>query len=172
MSESAGGRATARGRAGERGDSLIEVMLTVALLGIGFVAILNSVSSSMTISSGSRVRSHADALLVRYAENLIAVPYEPCSGGAGPYATAATSAIPSTDLPDGITVGAPGTAPPQSNAFELSISSVGYWNGDLSPATFSSTCPPSDPGSEELTLLVHAGDGSYNETMIIVKRAS
>jgi len=147
-------------------------MLTVALLGIGFVAILNSVGSSMTISSESRVRSHADELLVRYAENLIAAPYEPCSGSSGPYASAATSAIPTTDLPDGITVGAPGTAPAQANAFELSISSVAYWNGDLSPATFSSTCPPSDPGSQELALLVQTGDGSFHRTMMIVKRAS
>jgi len=164
--------APSRRRASERGDSLIEIMLAVALLGIGFVAILNSVGSTMTTSTGSRVRSHADELLVRYAENLIAAPYEACSGGSGPYASAATSAIPTTDLPDGITVGAPGTAAARSNAFELSISSVAYWNGDVSPATFSSTCPPTDRGSQELMLLVHAGDGSFNRTMMIVKRAS
>ena len=56
-------------------------------------------------------------------------------------------------------------------AFELSIVSIGYWNGDLSPATFSTTCPSTDLGSQELTLRVHAGDGSFDRQMMIVKRA-
>ena len=125
----------------------------------------------MRLSGVSREESHADQLLVRYAENLVAVPYEACSSGSTPYVGAATSAIPSTNLPDGITVGAPGTVVSSPKAFALSVQAIGYWNGDLTPATFSSTCPSSDHGSQELTLDVHAGDGSFDRTTMIVKRA-
>ena len=146
------------------------MLITVSIVGLGVVAIVTTMGSTFRLSGASRTSSHADQMLVRYAENLLAAPYQQCTSGSTPYAAAATSAIPSGNLPDGITVGAPGAAGAQPNAFELSISSVSYWNGDLSPATFSTTCPPSDPGSEELTLLVHAGDGSVDRVMTIVKR--
>jgi hypothetical protein len=145
--------------------------MTVSIVGLGVVAIITSVGSTMRLSGVSRVQSHADQLLVRYAENLIAVPYEACASGSTPYAAAATSAIPSANLPDQVTTGGPGTAGTSPNGFELSIQSIGYWNGDVSPATFSATCPPSDLVSQELTLLVHAGDGSADRTATIVKRA-
>jgi Tfp pilus assembly protein PilV len=169
--DGSGARIARRWRAaGARGESLIEVLITVSIVGLGVVAIITSVGSTFRLAGVSREESQADQVLSRYAENLIAVPYEGCTSGATPYTAAATSAIPSTNLPDGITVGAPGTVAARPNAFALSISSVAYWNGDLSPATFSTTCPPSDPGSQELTLLVHAGDGSLDRNMTIVKR--
>ena len=145
--------------------------MTVSIVGLGVVAIITSVGSTMRLSGVSREQSHADQLLVRYAENLIAVPYEACTSGSTPYTAAATSAIPSSNLPDQVTTGGPGTAGTSPSGFELSIQSIGYWNGDVSPATFSATCPPSDLGSQELTLLVHAGDGSADRTATIVKRA-
>jgi hypothetical protein len=148
------------------------VLITVSIVGLGVVAIITSVGSTMRLSGVSREESHADQILVRYAENLIAAPYEACSAGSTPYSAAATSAIPTTNLPDNITVGAPGSAAATANAFELSISSIAYWNGDISPATFSTTCPSSDLGSQELTLHVHAGDGTFDRDTMIVKRAS
>jgi Tfp pilus assembly protein PilV len=160
-----------RYRFGARGESLIEVLITVSIVGIGVVAIITSVGSTFRLSGVSREESHADQVLVRYAENLLAVPYQACAPGSPPYGAAATSAIPSTNLPDGITVGAPGTVAASPSAYELSIQSIGYWNGDLSPATFSAPCPASDPGSQQLTLDVRAGDGSLDRTLMIVKRA-
>jgi len=145
--------------------------MTVTIVGLGVVAIVTAVGSTLRLSGVSRVGTHADQLLVRYAENLTAVPYQACTSGSTPYVAAATSAIPSTNLPDHITVGGPGTAAARADAFELSINSIAYWNGDLSPATFSTTCPSSDLGSQELTLRVHAGDGSFDHTLMIVKRA-
>ena len=112
------------GDAAERGESLIEVLITVSIVGLGVVAIITAVGSTFRLSGVSREESHADQVLVRYAENLIAVPYQACTSGSPPYAAAATSAIPSTNLPDGITVGAPGTVAASPTAFELSIQSV------------------------------------------------
>jgi Tfp pilus assembly protein PilV len=156
----------------ERGESLIEVLITVSIIGLGVVAIITATASTFSLSGVSRVGSHADQVLVRYAESLSALPYEPCTAGSTPYSTTASSAIPSSNLPDGITVGPPGSAGSSSGAFELSIVSVTYWNGDLTPATFSATCPTTDRGSQELTLRVHAGDGSFDRQMMIVKRAA
>jgi Tfp pilus assembly protein PilV len=161
-----------RRRFGTRGESLIEVLITVSIVGLGVVAIITSAGSTFRLSGVSREESQADQMLVRYAENLIAVPYQACTSGPVPYNAAAISAIPSTNLPDGITVGAPGTVAARPDAFALSIQSVSYWNGDLSPATFSTTCPATDLGSQQLALLVHAGDGSLDRTMMIVKRTS
>lgn len=155
-----------------RGESLIEVLITVSIVGLGVVAIVTSVGSTFRLSGVSREESEADQVLVRYAENLVAVPYQACTSGSVPYGAAAISAIPSTNLPDGITVAAPGSAAARPDAFELSIESVSYWSGDVAPATFSTTCPASDLGSQELTVLVHAGDRSLDRTMTIVKRRS
>ncbi len=153
----------------ECGESLIEVLITVSIVGLGVVAIISSVGATFQLSSTSRVGTNADQLLVRYAENLSAVSYEPCTSGT-PYATAATSAIPATNLPTGVTAGAPGTAAASANAFELSVESISYWNGDLAPATFTSTCPATDAGSQQLTLRIQSGDGSLDRRMMIVKR--
>lgn len=155
----------------ERGETLIEVLMTVSIVAVGVVALITSIGSTFRLSGTSRVAEHGDQLLVRYAENLTAVPYEACTPGVTPYQAAATSAVPPANLPDGVTAGAPGTAAGQPTAFELSISSIGYWNGDVSPATFSTTCPGSDRGSQQLTLFVHAGDGSFDRRLMIVKRA-
>jgi Tfp pilus assembly protein PilV len=171
MNRTSGARRTRRRRQNERGESLIEILIALSIVSLGVIGILTAIGSTSRLSGVSREGSHADQLLVRYAENLIAAPYATCSSGVAPYGAAATSAIPSTNLPDGITAGAPGTAAASPTAFELSIESVSYWNGDLAPATFSATCPATDLGSQELTLLVHAGDGSFDRTMTIVKRA-
>ena len=160
-----------RRAAGEGGETLIEVLITVSIVAVGVVALIASIGSTFRLSGTSRVAEHGDQLLVRYAENLTAVPYEACAAGVTPYQAAATSAVPSTNLPDGITAGAAGTAAGQPTAFEVSISSISYWNGDVSPATFSTTCPGSDRGSQQLTLFVHAGDGSFDRHLMIVKRA-
>jgi hypothetical protein len=166
-----GARSARRARAsGQRGELLIELLVTVAIVGLGVVAIIAGVGSTARLSGVSRVGTRGDQIITRYAENLSAVAYEACTSGT-PYTGAATSAIPATNLPDGVAVGAPGTAAATSDAYELSIESVGYWNGDLTPATFTSTCPPSDRGSQQLTLLVHAGDNSFDRRMTIVKRA-
>ena len=172
MNRTSEARSARRRRRGhERGESLIEILIAISIVGLGVVGILTAIGSTSRLSGVSREGSHADQVLVRYAENLIAAPYATCSSGVAPYAAAATSAIPSTNLPDGITVGAAGTVAASPTAFELSVESVAYWNGDLTPATFSTTCPTTDLGSQELTLLVHAGDGSFARTMTIVKRA-
>ena len=161
-----------RHRFGARGESLIEVLITVSIVGIGVVAII-TVGGLDVSTLGREPRGVRTPTRCSFAMRRTCSPsrIEACAPGSTPYAAAATSAIPSTNLPDGITVGAPGTVAASPMAYELSIQSIGYWNGDLSPATFSTTCPSTDPGSQQLTLDVHAGDGSFDRTLMIVKRA-
>ncbi len=158
-----------RGR-GQRGETLVELLVTIAIISIGVVAIVTAIGSTFNWASSSRAASHSDQLLVRYAEALAAVPYEPCNPGSTPYTGAAVAAIPATDLPDGVTVGTPGSVAATSDAFELSIDSVMFWNGDVAPATFTSNCPSPDSGSQALTVRVRAGDGSFDRSTTIVKR--
>ncbi len=167
------GHPTVRARFGarsHRGETLVELLVTISIVSIGVVAIVTAIGSTFNWASSRRAASHSDQLLVRYAEALTAVPYEPCTAGSAPYAGAAVAAIPSTDLPDGVIVGAPGSVPATPEAFELSVQSVTYWNGDIAPATFASACPSPDSGSQSLTVRVRAGDGSFDRTTTIVKR--
>lgn len=159
-------------RRGEGGESLIEILITVTIIGIGMVGIVTAFSSSFRFTTTTRQHAQADQVLTQYAENLVAAPYEACtSGGATPYGSAAVSAIP-TNLPDDVTAGTPGSVADETSAFELNVQSVGYWNGDLAPATFAGSCPSTDRGSQQLTLRLRAGDESYERTLVIAKRAS
>jgi Tfp pilus assembly protein PilV len=159
-------------RRGERGESLIEILLTVTIIGIGMVGIVTAFSSSFRFTTTNRQHAQADQVLTQFAENVVALPYEPCTdGGPAPYETTAVGAIP-TNLPGSVTAGPPGSAADETNAFELSVQSVAYWNGDLSPATFATNCPTADPGSQQLTLELRSGDDSFRRTLVIAKRAS
>ncbi len=154
----------------QAGETLIELLVTIAIVSIGVVTIVTAIGSTFNWVTNSRTASHSDQLLVRYAEALSAVAYEPCTSGTTPYTAAAIVAVPSTALPDGIVAGSPGSVAETAEAFELSIDSVTYWNGDLAPATFSTTCPSPDSGSQALTIRARAGDGSIDRTITIVKR--
>jgi Tfp pilus assembly protein PilV len=155
----------------EAGELLIEVLVTVSIISIGVVGIMSSLGSSVRLSSVSRAAAQADQLLVRYAENLAAQPYEPCTDGSA-YEKASAVSIPASDLPAGISVGAYGTAPVSDFAFEMTIESVSYWNGDTSPATFTTTCPKQDAGTQQLTLAVRTGDQTVSRRLTIVKRVA
>jgi len=155
----------------QAGESLIEVLATITIVSICVIGLVASLGMNFVFSSSNHVAQHGHQVLLRYAESIAAEPYQPCSGGGGtPYSAAGVNDIPQTNLPDGIQVGAPGTVSAAPTSFELSISSVKYWNGDSVPATFTATCPGSDPGFQQLVLLAHAGDGSYDERITLWKR--
>ena len=111
-------------------------------------------------------------MLVRYADALVAVPYEACHAGTTPYLGAAVSAIPTSGLPVGVTSGPWGSADGTPRTFELAVEGTDYWNGDTGPATFAPSCNGTDHGSELLHLRVRSGDGSFDRRLTIVKRAA
>ena len=61
----------ATGQRSERGESLIEVLGTVVLMGLGFVALLNGIFTVVKISDINQERTRASIAVQAYAESLI-----------------------------------------------------------------------------------------------------
>ena len=137
----------------EQGFSLVEVLITVVIVGIAFAAILGGMVTSIVVSDVHRKQASSDALARSAAEALKdqAVAYVPC---AGPSAYA--SALP--------------TAP---SGYTVSIQSIRYWQWNLDPAnqgTFEPTCSP-DRGAELISIVARSTDGRATETLEFIKRS-
>ncbi len=161
--------ASARPRA-ENGEMLLELLITVSIVTICVIGLVGALGSNFKFSAVSRQITNADQVLARYGEAIAAAPYEAC-GGPAPYAQLGNDAIPSADLPNNVTVGAPGGITDGPLAFALSVESVQYWNQDTAPATFATACPSSDRGVQMVMLRAVSGDGSLTRRTFIVKRA-
>lgn len=84
---------TSRRRApwGDRGETLLEIAISVLILSIGAVAVLSAVSTAVALAASHRERSVAGRLLDNFAEYMKGVAYVPCAGtAASSYATGAT----------------------------------------------------------------------------------
>ena len=134
----------------EDGFSLVEVLVTIVIVGIAFAAILGAMVTSITVSDLHRKQASADALVRSGAEAVKdhTVAYAPC-GGPNAYAPALPSA------PSG---------------YSVSVSSVQYWDGtSTNPAAFSGSCG-TDQGLQKITIVAASSDGRATETLEILKR--
>ena len=130
----------------EAGFSLVEILVTIVIVGIAFAAILGGMVTSIVVSDLHRGQASADVLARSAAEAVKdqAIPYVPCAGPSD-YVSA---------LPTG-----------------ASITSVRYWDGTSSnPVAFSGSCPNPDKGMQLITVV--AGSGRASETVEFVKRAT
>ncbi|WAX57112.1 type II secretion system GspH family protein [Jatrophihabitans cynanchi] len=128
----------------DRGDTLIEVIAAVFVLGIAAVAIVSAMTMSVKISDYHRKQADASAVLHNYAESLVA-GYRPCtSANSQPYTLAARS------------------------GFAAPSVTVSYWTG----TSFGSTsCPAGgDPGVQRVQLAVSSIDSRASETLTVVVR--
>jgi type II secretory pathway pseudopilin PulG len=139
---------------GEQGETLIELMMTVAIMGIVFVAILGAVGTSIAMSDSHRNEGIGESVVRAYAERMSDpndVPYVDC---------ATTSSYAN---PPGLVVPAGWTA---------SVTSVAYWLGNYPPTFPAGSCPSLDKGLQQLTLRVQspAGKHQVTESVVIMKR--
>lgn len=165
-------RSAARADRRELGELLIEVVVAVAIIGSAVVGMVAALGGAFRFAGVSRVDATGDLILVRYAEVLEALPYEPCQPGTTPYSTSAAGAIPTTGLPAGITAGPLGSGDGTSHTFELAVDAVSHWNGAIAPGAFVAGCGASDSGIQALRLRARAGDGTYDRHLTIVKRTA
>lgn len=141
----------------DAGESLIEVLIAIALLGIAFVAALGGMRLGLM---GSQLqRSHADAgtVLVRAVEQVKADTYVPCAtGSSSDYLPDAQSAVPA------------GWA-----ASAVSITSVEYWDGTDFDGNDCSVYEQVAPilRIQRITVQVTDPTGGATESMTFVKRA-
>ena len=127
------------------GATLVELLVTVAILGVMFVVFTGGTASSILGSDIHRKQAAAEAVLRSFAEAVKAEPYDQCADG-----TALSSAT--------------GGAPPAG--YTKATPAVKAWNG----AAFVD-CPTADTqGLQLVSLEVRSDDGRAVETVDVLKR--
>jgi prepilin-type N-terminal cleavage/methylation domain-containing protein len=137
----------------DAGFSLVEIVITIAIVGVTFSAILGGLFASITVSSLQRKEATADTVARSAAEvvkDSVQNSYNNC---AGPSAFSLTG----VSVPSG---------------FSVHITDVAYWDGQP-PAggavVFQSNCP-SDKGIQRITIVATSDDGQATETVQVIKR--
>jgi prepilin-type N-terminal cleavage/methylation domain-containing protein len=141
--------------ASDAGFSLVEIVITIAIVGVTFTAILGGLFASITVSALQRKEATADTI-ARSAAEVVKDSgqnaYANCAGP-GAYPLAGLS------VPSG---------------FSVSITNVAYWDGHPVPAgntvQFVSACPGADPGMQRITISATSSDGQATETVQVIKR--
>lgn len=130
----------------DRGDTLVEILVSVAILGIAVVAILGAIAMTATASGLHRDTASVQNLLHNWAESVSDGPYTACASAA-----TVQSAVPSPALPTG---------------FSAQVTAVRYWDG----SAFAGSCG-TDQGLQRITLSI-AGPGSPGAagTLDVVRR--
>jgi type II secretory pathway pseudopilin PulG len=128
----------------DRGETLIELVVAMAIMSTGVVAVLGCLVTAIMVSDIHRKQSTAGVTLRNYAEAITRT----VDGGGYPTGCAALSV--SFTPPAGYTA---------------SITKVGYWSG----SAWTSGCT-TDAGLRQLTLQVASGDARAVEELVIVVR--
>ena len=138
----------------ERGETLLEVLATVLLLGLGIVAVLGMVFLGVRVSNSYRKTTTASNQVADFAENLLQT-------GTGQTYDACTPAhTPSYQY----TAVKPG--------YSIEIEKIEYLTSRVSAsAQWQSSCPSVDQGLQKLHIkVVSPADTEEVERLIVVKR--
>lgn len=137
----------------DRGESLLELLIALAIMSIAVVAVVGGLLASIAASDIHRKQSTAGAAVRDYAENV-----EKYVAGTG-YTTCASS---SAYAPG--TVGYAGVP----SGFAATAVAVRYWTGT---AWTTGPCTgPTDLGLQELTIQVASTDTRASERLVLVLR--
>ena len=146
----------------DAGETLVEVLITLVLVGIGVSAVLTALMTGIRGSRSTQSTTDARAVLVAAAEQVEAATYVPCAGLTGYNASLASPAAPRNN--DGTNV----------SASSVSVSAISYWSTTAGGAQgFSATdCSYENTAGaisrlQRLTLQSSSSD----EMLTIIKRA-
>ncbi len=140
------------------GESLIELIVAVAILGVAVVAIVAGLGTSVLMSDVHRKQATAGVAVRDYAEAVenvvVGGGYVACASADGhDYAAPSGFAVPSGYSRS--MVAGPGGQP------------LAYWNG----SGWQNTCPATgDTGLQQLTVQVASNDGRASERLVLVLR--
>ena len=138
----------------ERGETLIEILLSIMIIGIAVTAILGGVGIAARASTLDQRQIQAQALLRSWGEHIEAATtdanYVPCAT-TSTYSPASTWGYPTAGPPNGL-----GALPP---GFAASVTQVQHWNG-ATPGAFATSCG-TDRGLQRLQLALTVADGLY-----------
>lgn len=147
-----------RGMHEEDGFSLVEVLITIVIVGVTFAALLGGLITTITVSSLHRKQATADSVARSAAEWIkdgVQTPYANCAG-VGTYSFSSL---------------------PHPAGYSVAVQTVEYWDGAgaLAGTPYSldshlgSSCPGGgDKGLQRITIRV--SDGQVSESVQVVKR--
>jgi prepilin-type N-terminal cleavage/methylation domain-containing protein len=145
-------------RRSEDGFSLVELLVTIVIVGVTFSALLGGLITTITVSSLHRKQATADSVARSAAEwikDSVANPFHPC-------ATNGTYSLSGLSVPGG---------------YSAVVTGVENWNWSGPPVTasfvptFSPSAPGcSDRGLQRITIAVTSSDAQVNETVQVLKR--
>ncbi|MEU4194836.1 type II secretion system protein [Kribbella sp. NPDC026611] len=131
----------------ERGESLLELVMAIALMGVAVVAVMSGLTTTVLMSDAQRKEATAVATVRDYASAL-----QQYVANGHYVACAASYAVPGFTPPDGFTA-------------RVVAGSVQYWTGAL----WLPLCLP-DRGLQRLRVSVASTDGRASETLDVVLR--
>jgi len=145
----------------EDGFSLVEVLITIVIVGVTFAALLGGLITTIAVSSLHRKQATADSVTRSAAEWIkdgVQTPYANCAG-VGTYSLSGL---------------------PKPAGYSVAIQSVEYWDGVGAVAGtpyslnsgagghLGSSCP--DKGLQRITIVVTSTDPQITETVQVIKR--
>jgi type II secretory pathway pseudopilin PulG len=133
----------------DRGETLLELLIALAIMSIAVVAIVGGLLTSILVSDVHRKQSTAGAAVRDYAENV-----EKYVAGTG----YASCAAPSAYSPVAVAFAAP-------SGYAATAVAVRYWSGTAWTAG-----PCTDIGLQELTIQVASTDSRATERLVLVLR--
>jgi prepilin-type N-terminal cleavage/methylation domain-containing protein len=137
------------------GFSLAEILVTIAIVGITFTAILGGIMTSITASALQRKEATADAV-VRSAAELVKDSKQNAYVNCAVLSSYPLSAL---TVPSG---------------FAVNVTNVEYWTGTVAGAPYSpafqTTCPSADNGMQRITIVATSSDGQVAEKVQVIKR--
>jgi Tfp pilus assembly protein PilV len=100
---------------GESGESLAELLVAIAIIGIAVITIVGSMAAAIGLSGQQRVQANDASLLVQVAEAVKAKPYSSCTSATPDYSLVLTDGV---TVPSGytVTVGTVRTLDPATGA--------------------------------------------------------
>ncbi len=134
----------------QRGETLVEVVLTIAIAGIAVTALLAGLGTSINLSRIHRGQANADVVLVSAADSVKNQTYVPCP-------TVTTSSYnPTSGL----------TLPTGWSSSDVTITQVLGWNGSAFVA-----CAATDAKLQLVTIRATTPGSESSEIVSVVKRS-
>jgi prepilin-type N-terminal cleavage/methylation domain-containing protein len=132
-----------RSRDEQAGFTLVEILVTVTIMGLAFVVILGAIGVFFSSTRVHRSSADLDAAMRTYVEKL----------NAAPYATACPAGYGGVAAPSGFTVAV----------------QVDYWDGIPSPTGWGPDCAAAT-GAQRLTVTLKQSSTGQSDSLVVVKR--
>jgi type II secretory pathway pseudopilin PulG len=132
---------------GEEGETLLELIIAIMILGVCVVAVGTGLVLTVKMSNIHRQQAVASDYLHNYAELVQSASYQSCSSGTPNYASGL----------------------PTPAGFNTPTATVKYWNGS---AFALSGCPGTDPGLQQITFSLASKDNFVTESLVTVIRST